>query len=47
MSAPPGCATRPGSHLPDFGEPLLRRLYEETTADVEAIDRGLKEVANC
>jgi uncharacterized protein len=37
----------PGSHLPDFGEPLLRRVYAETTAEVEAIDRGLREVAHC
>jgi uncharacterized protein len=36
-----------GSHLPDFGEPLLRRLYAETTAEVEAISRGLQEVAHC
>jgi Icc-related predicted phosphoesterase len=37
----------PGSHLPDFGEPLLREVYAETTADVEALDRGLKEIAHC
>ncbi|MFL5825506.1 MAG: metallophosphoesterase [Thermoleophilaceae bacterium] len=37
----------PGSHLPDFGEPLLRRVYAETTADVEAVDDGLKAVAHC
>ena len=37
----------PGSALPDFGEPLLRRAYAETTAEVEAITRGLKEVAHC
>jgi Icc-related predicted phosphoesterase len=36
-----------GSHLPDFGEPLLRRVYDETSRDVEALDRGLKEVAHC
>jgi Icc-related predicted phosphoesterase len=35
------------SHLPDFGEPLLRRVYGETTADVEALDKGLREVALC
>src|SRR5947209_17814815 len=23
----------PGSHLPDFGEPLLRRVYHETSLD--------------
>jgi Icc-related predicted phosphoesterase len=37
----------PGSHLPDFGEPLLREVYAETTADVEALDQGLKEIAHC
>jgi len=37
----------PGSHLPDFGEPLLRRIYAETTRDVEALDEGLKAVAHC
>ena len=37
----------PGSHLPDFGEPLLRAVYRETTLDVEALDRGLREIALC
>jgi len=37
----------PGSHLPDFGEPLLREVYAETTRDVEALDEGLKEIAHC
>jgi uncharacterized protein len=37
----------PGSHLPDFGEPLLRRVYAETSAEVEAIERGLEAVAAC
>jgi len=36
-----------GSQLPDFGEPLLRRVYAETTEEVEAIRRGLQEVAHC
>ena len=36
-----------GSHLPDFGEPPLRRLYAETSAEVDAISRGLQEVAHC
>ncbi|HWF74634.1 MAG TPA: metallophosphoesterase [Solirubrobacteraceae bacterium] len=35
------------SHLPDFGEPLLREVYAETTRDVEALDRGLREIALC
>jgi Icc-related predicted phosphoesterase len=37
----------PGSHLPDFGEPLLRQVYAETSADVAALDEGLKAVAHC
>jgi Icc-related predicted phosphoesterase len=37
----------PGSHLPDFGEPLLRRVYAETGADVEALNRGLQETSEC
>jgi Icc-related predicted phosphoesterase len=37
----------PGSHLPDFGEPLLRGVYAETSAEVEALDAGLKAVAHC
>jgi Icc-related predicted phosphoesterase len=37
----------PGSHLPDFGEPLMRAVYAETTRDVEAIDAGLRAVAHC
>jgi Icc-related predicted phosphoesterase len=36
-----------GSHLPDFGEPLLRAVYHETTAEVEALEHGLREVALC
>ncbi len=37
----------PGSSIPDFGEPSLRALYAETTAEVEAIDRGLDAVRDC
>jgi Icc-related predicted phosphoesterase len=36
-----------GSSLPDFGEPLLRRVYAETTAEADAISRGLQEIAHC
>ena len=36
-----------GSHLPDFGEPLLREVYRETGREVEAIERGLAEIAHC
>jgi Icc-related predicted phosphoesterase len=37
----------PGSHLPDFGEPLLREVYRETQAEVDALHRGLCEIALC
>jgi uncharacterized protein len=37
----------PGSHLPDFGEPLLREVYAETSGEVAALDRGLREIALC
>src|SRR5205823_11746856 len=37
----------PGSHLPDFGEPLLRQVYRETSREVEALDQGLREIAVC
>lgn len=37
----------PGSHLPDFGEPSLRGVYRETSREVEALDRGLREIALC
>jgi uncharacterized protein len=37
----------PGSHLPDFGEPALRMVYAETTAEIKGIARGLHEVATC
>jgi Icc-related predicted phosphoesterase len=37
----------PGSALPDFGEPLLRQVYAETTVESEAIARGLQEVVHC
>jgi|SRR5579884_709191 len=36
-----------GSHLPDFGEPLLRDVYAETTRDVEALEAGLREIELC
>jgi Icc-related predicted phosphoesterase len=37
----------PDSQLPDFGEPSLRRVYAETTAEVDAIAAGLEAVAGC
>jgi uncharacterized protein len=36
-----------GSHIPDFGEPLLRAVYAEAGAEVDAIDEGLRAVALC
>ena len=36
-----------GSHIPDFGEPLLRQVYAEAAAEVDAIDEGLRAVALC
>jgi uncharacterized protein len=37
----------PDSALPDFGEPLLRRVYAETSREVEAIADGLRAIAGC
>jgi Icc-related predicted phosphoesterase len=37
----------PGSTLPDFGEPLLRQAYLETTEEANAIASGLQEISHC
>lgn len=37
----------PDSTLPDFGEPVLRAVYAETTAEVDALDTGLRSIADC
>jgi Icc-related predicted phosphoesterase len=37
----------PDSQLPDFGEPILRQVYRDTTAEVEAIAAGLDAIADC
>ncbi|MBV9166666.1 MAG: metallophosphoesterase [Solirubrobacterales bacterium] len=37
----------PGSHLPDFGEPLLREVYHETSLEVKALQAGLRAVSLC
>jgi Icc-related predicted phosphoesterase len=37
----------PDHVLPDFGEPLLRRVYAETTEDVAALERELAAVDDC
>ncbi|HWC27876.1 MAG TPA: metallophosphoesterase [Solirubrobacteraceae bacterium] len=36
-----------GYRIPDFGEPLLRAVYDTTSADVEALDSGLRAIAAC
>jgi Icc-related predicted phosphoesterase len=36
-----------GSHIPDFGEPLLRQIYAESMAEVEGLDASLREIALC
>jgi uncharacterized protein len=36
-----------GSHLPDFGEPLLRSVYAEGMEEVHALEAGLQAVALC
>jgi Icc-related predicted phosphoesterase len=36
-----------GSHIPDFGEPLLRQIYAESMAEVEGLDAALREIALC
>lgn len=37
----------PGAEIADFGEPALRRVYRETTLEVDALQRGLEAVAGC
>jgi uncharacterized protein len=37
----------PGSHLPDFGEPLLRRVYADSVREAEALEEGLRAVRAC
>jgi Icc-related predicted phosphoesterase len=37
----------PGSALPDFGEPLLREVYAETSRDAEALTAGLQKIVHC
>lgn len=36
-----------GLGLPDFGEPSLRAIYAETTAEVQALADGLAQIALC
>jgi Icc-related predicted phosphoesterase len=37
----------PGAEIADFGEPALRQVYRETTLEVDALERGLEEIAGC
>jgi Icc-related predicted phosphoesterase len=37
----------PDSQLPDFGEPILRQVYRDTTAEVDAIEVGLGAIERC
>lgn len=37
----------PGAEIPDFGEPVLRQVYRETTREVEALEQGLEAIAGC
>jgi Icc-related predicted phosphoesterase len=37
----------PGASIPDFGEPLIRSVYAETSREVELLDRELAEIALC
>jgi uncharacterized protein len=37
----------PGSALPDFGEPLMREVYAETTCESESIAKGLQAIVHC
>jgi Icc-related predicted phosphoesterase len=37
----------PDHVLPDFGEPLLRQVYAETTEEVDALERELQAIEDC
>jgi Icc-related predicted phosphoesterase len=37
----------PDLELPDFGEPSLRRVYAETTEEVDGLRKGLAAIAGC
>jgi Icc-related predicted phosphoesterase len=37
----------PGAEIADFGEPVLRQVYRETTLEVDALERGLEAVTGC
>jgi uncharacterized protein len=37
----------PDATLTDFGEPIMRAVYAETTDEVNALERGLDAIADC
>jgi uncharacterized protein len=37
----------PGAELPDFGEPLLRQVYRETTDEVAGLESALEAISGC
>lgn len=37
----------PGSHLPDFGEPLLREVYAESLREAGHLEEGLQAIRAC
>ena len=37
----------PGAEIADFGERLLRDVYEQTSREVEALEIGLEAIAGC
>jgi Icc-related predicted phosphoesterase len=37
----------PGAEIADFGEPVMRQVYRETTLEVEALERSLVEIDGC
>jgi uncharacterized protein len=36
-----------GAHIPDFGEPLMRRVYAESIDEATALDEALRAIALC
>jgi len=37
----------PGAELPDFGEPLLRQVYRETSGEVAGLESALEAISGC
>ena len=37
----------PGAEIADFGEPVMRQVYRETTLEVEALEQSLLEIDGC